>query len=301
MYGLAIGDALGYPVEFLREYRFKATYKEKGLTDFLHTPALYSDDTQMSIAIAKALISSADAEKLDDIDYVMEKVTNEFIDWFLSPDHRGPGRACLKGCNHLNEGESWETSGDLDAKGCGSAMRTAPIGLVYHDDIKKLKEIAIATAKPTHQHPAALAGAVGTAYLVALGLNKTKPELVADNLLELTDSMSDIFTQRILQVKKSLNFEPEEAFKVIGAGWVAEEAVAGALYCFLRSPDNYSQSVLTAVNFSGDRDSVACITGAISGAYNGINAIPEKWIKKVENSDLLNELADKLYNIKSIR
>ncbi|MEM4247911.1 MAG: ADP-ribosylglycohydrolase family protein [Candidatus Nanoarchaeia archaeon] len=295
IYGLAIGDALGYPVEFFKNDEIKIKYEEKGVTDFTRTPALYSDDTQMSIAVANALISSANAQKLNDLEYVMTEVSKEFVNWYKSPENtRAPGNACLSGCFRLKNGISWRESGNPNSKGCGSAMRTAPVGLVYCNDMENLRKVALATAQATHRHPTALAGAVGTAYLVASALKDTNPECMADRLLDLTALISDEFAQKIMQVKKVLTLGPEKAFDVLGGGWVAEEAVAGALYCFLRNPRDYSNAVLTAVNFSGDRDSVACITGAISGSYNGISAIPKKWVNGIENSALLEDIAKKL-------
>ena len=81
---------------------------------------------------------------------------------------------------------------------------------------------------------------------------------------------------------------------VLGEAWTGESAVASALYCFCRSPDNYHRTVLAGANTVGDSDSIACIAGAISGAYNGLESIPRKWRDEVENSEMLYELAGDL-------
>lgn len=70
--------------------------------------------------------------------------------------------------------------------------------------------------------------------------------------------------------------------------------MASALYCFCRSPGDYRCTVLTGANTVGDSDSIACIAGAISGAHNGIEAIPEQWRRDVEDADLLRETAAEL-------
>ena len=86
---------------------------------------------------------------------------------------------------------------------------------------------------------------------------------------------------------------------------MGEEAVAGALYCFLRTPNDFRTTVLTAANASKsdlqakskgrcDSDSIACIAGAISGAYLGVQAIPAEWIATIENRDLLVDLGKRL-------
>ncbi|MEM9492815.1 MAG: ADP-ribosylglycohydrolase family protein, partial [Myxococcota bacterium] len=89
---------------------------------------------------------------------------------------------------------------------------------------------------------------------------------------------------------------PELALSEAGLGeaWVAEEAVASALYCVWRSPGDFRQTVLTAANTDGDSDSIACIAGGISGALNGIESIPAPWIEQIENADMLRDLADRL-------
>jgi len=70
--------------------------------------------------------------------------------------------------------------------------------------------------------------------------------------------------------------------------------VALALYCFLRYPDSYEKCVLRAANTNGDSDSIACIAGAISGAYLGVKAIPKDWIERIENKDYLIDLGIRL-------
>ena len=82
--------------------------------------------------------------------------------------------------------------------------------------------------------------------------------------------------------------------KFLGEGWIGEEAVALALYCFLKFPDDYIKTVLRGANTNGDSDSVACIAGGISGAYLGIAAIPYKWIQHIEKAKYLEELAIRL-------
>ena len=98
-----------------------------------------------------------------------------------------------------------------------------------------------------------------------------------------------------LKVKECLDWEDEEkALNYLGEGWVGEEAVALALYCFLKYPNGYENAVIRGANTNGDSDSVACIGGSISGAYLGIDAIPEKWIQRIEKTDYLDALAGRL-------
>ena len=78
---------------------------------------------------------------------------------------------------------------------------------------------------------------------------------------------------------------------VAGAG---EEAIALGLYCFLRYPNTYEKVVIRGANTNGDSDSIACIAGSISGACLGIEAIPPDWVRRIENSAYLGDLAQRL-------
>ncbi|GAF74678.1 unnamed protein product, partial [marine sediment metagenome] len=103
------------------------------------------------------------------------------------------------------------------------------------------------------------------------------------------------YKSKMLQVKDALKKGPVAAMKDLGEGWVGEEAVACALYCFLKSPGDYSLTVLTGANTSGDSDSIACIAGGLSGTYNGISRIPKRWVNRVEKKEMLRGLASRLF------
>jgi ADP-ribosylglycohydrolase len=291
IYGLAIGDALGAPTEFLPLPKIKAEYGEKGIQD-LPDPALYTDDTQMSIAIAEALIRAGD----QDIESIMEAVKEEFIKWYHSPDNnRAPGNTCLKGIENLKRGMHWSESGIARSKGCGSAMRAAPVGYFYQHDPGKLREVAHATGICTHGHPTADAACIGASYLVKLALDGTSTGEMTKDLLNFTRGISDEWDNAVLKVEECLNWDDEEkALHYLGEGWVGEEAVALALYCFLHYPDSYEKTIIRGANTNGDSDSIACIAGAISGAYLGEDAIPEPWVKQIEKSAYLDDLAHRL-------
>lgn len=99
------------------------------------------------------------------------------------------------------------------------------------------------------------------------------------------------------KLPKFLWTEPAEALsrRGLGEGWVAEEAVASALYCFWRSPLHFERTVVTAATTDGDSDSIACIAGGISGAFCGLGAIPAVWQTNIENSAYLKDVASRLW------
>jgi ADP-ribosylglycohydrolase len=291
MFGLAIGDALGYPTEFMSLREIKAKYGPQGISD-LPEPALFSDDTQMTVAITEALVEAGD----QDLETLMASVRKHFIAWLHAPENdRAPGRTCLQGVGNLEKGLHWSQSGIAESKGCGSAMRAATIGYYYQNDPERLREVAHATGICTHGHPTADAACMATAYLVKLILDGESPEVLIDRTLHFTAGLSDEFERAIFRVRQCLPLGDEEkALSSLGEGWVAEEAVALALYCFLRYPDNYRAAVLRGANTNGDSDTVACIAGALAGARVGSKGIPSGWIQRIEKSRTLGALATRI-------
>ncbi|MBN1848323.1 MAG: ADP-ribosylglycohydrolase family protein [Deltaproteobacteria bacterium] len=302
IYGLAIGDALGRPTEFLKLPQIKAKYGNNGIHD-LPDPALFTDDTQMSVAIAEALIRAGEK----DIESIMVTVKDEFIKWYHSPENiRAPGRTCLTGVAKMEQGIHWCDSGVATSKGCGSAMRAAPIGYLYQNDPDKLREVAHATGICTHGHPTADAACIGAAYLVKLALDGIEPQDMIPKLLQFTAGVSREFDEAIKKVgecmeqESSLPISPIPLFAVspipvaLGEGWIGEEAVGLSLYCFLRYPENFEKVIIRGANTNGDSDSIACIGGSISGAFLGIDAIPKSWIQRIEKTEYLDDIATKL-------
>jgi ADP-ribosylglycohydrolase len=301
IYGLAIGDAMGFYTEFLSLKEILQKHGESGVkyfqsvekTDGTFFPlGTYTDDTQMSLALARAILRT---ETLDVEDF-MKEVKREFVNWMDSPDNnRAPGGACTRGCRNMKYGLHWKESGDPGSKGCGTAMRNAPLGLAYHNKLNKLVEFAHASSVCTHAHPTGIAAGIGTAYAVALiTKGMAEPRDLVDMVARIPYANEE-YRNKILQVNRVLNKKPDHAIPLLGEGWVGEEALAIALYCFVKYPTDFKKTIWTAVNTDGDSDSLACIAGALSGAYNGIEAIPSQWRREVENSELLGNIANKLY------
>ncbi len=295
--GLAVGDALGYPTEFISREQILQRFGPQGLTDFAashgHPPGTYTDDTQMSLAVAEGLLAAPS----DDLDDLMEAIARQFVIWMKSPDNdRAPGNTCMAGCRSLQRGVPWREAGVAHSKGCGSAMRVSPVGLLFHDDLDRLVEVARATALPTHGHPAAQEGAAAAALMAALAARGAGPQEMYDEIKARCFGRSPDFDACLSRVPDMLGAPPAEALAAGGLGeaWIAEEAVASALYCVWRHPDDYGAAVLEAINTDGDSDSIGAITGSVMGARLGIGAIPEGWVEGVEGSAALQALASRL-------
>jgi ADP-ribosylglycohydrolase len=315
--GLAIGDALGHPTEFMGIESIRARWGAEGVTRFepagRHPAGTFTDDTQMSIAVARALVR-AGRQPVDDLMAVMAE---EFMNWSVSAENnRAPGGACMSGCSSLRRGVAWRRAGVADSKGCGAAMRAAPIGLFYASDLDRLVEVAAAQTALTHRHPTAFASAVaaaaGVAWLVRehpldglLGFVVECVERVSDPLLESMGCEPRLIErygrremlEALEKTAEVLDRESDDVCRLLGGAWIGEEAVACALWCVLRARGDFRETVLRGANSSGDSDSIACIAGSFAGAHGGTHAIAREWAEDVEQSARLEALASALHAV----
>jgi ADP-ribosylglycohydrolase len=310
--GLAVGDAVGYPCEFRSREAILQTFPPAGVAGPValqdpvwprppyivgseHPVGTFTDDTQMSIAVARGLL---DAEG-GDLDAIMKAIAGHFVRWSRSADNdRSPGSTCMTGCKALGKGVHWSEAGVADSKGCGSAMRVAPIGLLSWREEEQLVEWARASSLLTHGHDAALEGSVAAALLVARALQGQSPEELYQAVASACGGRSRDFDQCWQKIPNLLQEEPALVLAEggLGEGWIAEEAVASAFYCYWRSPTDFRKIILTAANTDGDSDSIACIAGGIAGAALGVSAIPSEWLDVLEDAEGLRELAEKLWD-----
>lgn len=321
--GLAIGDALGFEVEFSSIEAINKRFGPGGIRDLVvdhkiqgKLVARFSDDTQMSLAVCRGLLRSGKGKTCDELAPV---VAEEFIEWACNPPdgHRAPGGACMAGCNALQAGAWWEQAGARDAGGCGTAMRSAPYALYFVNDYEGALECAARHAKMTHGHKlaAAASAAVAAGVLTALHADAailTSPHTIFRAMVDAAARYDDITARMLLDVQMrvqrlwrlqeslspdSWNVERERS-RVDALdkwrGWAGHEAVAAALYCFLTNVDDFEQCMIDAANSPGDSDSVASIAGALAGAYLGRSKIPEKWVAVIERRDELINTADAL-------
>ena len=296
MWGLALGDALGKPVEFKHLWRIKEDYGPNGITE-LPRNSIWTDDTEMTFAVARALIKS---HKLS-VEEISKQIAEEFIVWLDTNTGHAPGNTCIRAIVFYKEDpkKDWWNSGIKESKGCGSAMRVAPIGL-YFSDPQKIYQIAYNSSLITHAHSTALAAAVGAAYLVRLAIDKIAIDEWPDLVKKMVDNISEPgkteFCNAINGAIEALNIEDtEKAIKTIGKGWIGEEAVAIALYCCMKYPkaEDFKKMLILSVNHDGDSDSTGCIAGGIMGAYHGFRGLGQEiydWITRLRESERMKKI-----------
>jgi ADP-ribosylglycohydrolase len=319
--GQCLGDAVGFVVEGYSPAACKHYIEDFVKTDkvgeFGHFPlpfGQYSDDSQF----ARELMQSyAKCGKFDPADYA-ERIAMTFVEKRIIAF----GYSTKEAVKRLCQGISWEESGaPPPAAGNGSAMRAAPIGLFFYDKPEMLIQAAHDQGRITHKDPRSSAGAVAISGAVALALrdNIINPEFFISTLAEWTGTISPSFSSELRRLPDWLSLPPEEAATVIsGAGFDPDyidddewkgmsgfviSSVLWSLYSFLRTPDDYLETICTAISGGGDTDTTAAMAGAISGAYLGINAIPSHLTTYLTDRgtwkyDELVELAHKCYEIK---
>ena len=294
----AAGDALGAPVEFLWMAEIRQHYGYQGIRDYPRGEGLITDDTQMTMATARALLAAATAVRDGDIDAATRAVYHEYLVWFETQEdpleQRGPGRTCLSA---LASGRMGTTAWAInDSKGCGGVMRVAPVGLALPGRPQAAYELGRATAAITHGHPGGQTPSGWLAALVAELVTGADLRATVRSLLRL--SLLDDDSQALAAAAWELagaDAAPEEAWQRLGAGWTGDEALAIGLFAALKHPADLEAALPLAVNHSGDSDSTGTICGAILGAHLGLGALPERWLTGLEHRQALMHLADELH------
>lgn len=331
--GGAAGDALGYAVEFKSYRTILKEYGQKGIREYQLTNdvALISDDTQMTLFTADALLQ-AEAKGIHSKNDYIEAMIIGYSNWYRTQfesydnalrsnsgsykakgswllgikelyNQRAPGVTCMQeienGCrgnmeNPINE-----------SKGCGGLIRIAPIGLYFCSPVYAAK-IASENAALTHGHPLGYIPAAALAYLISLLCSKPElclKEAVRETLREIDslfknnrylDSFLEIVVKAVYLSKEDR--PDEECIREIGEGWTAEETLAIAIYCALKYEKDFDAAIIAAVNHDGDSDSTGTVVGNILGVYLGYEAIPKRFLQKLELKKTIWLLAEDLLN-----
>lgn len=330
--GGAIGDALGYPVEFVHSFEdIQARYGERGIIRFElghNGKALVSDDTQMTLFTANGLLNAKRYGQPGTVG-----IRNAYVEWYQTQtgmkssgfndcwiaslpelnQNRAPGMTCMSALATIFRGGiPMNTS-----KGCGGVMRIAPIplyavvpkgndGIMPRIAVMDAAELAGQAAWITHKHPLGFIPAALEAYIIyRLALDdKPSSHALQEYVSEGLKAMRELYPQYPKEideldglVRLALNLTYNDTTDVenvdsIGGGWVGDEALAIGLYCALKHFDNFEEAMIAAVNHAGDSDSTGAVTGNILGAAIGYEEIPQFFKDDLEMQDLILHMAD---------
>ena len=284
--GGAVGDAFGSAVEFLSIDAIREKYGKAGITELVCAEsglAEITDDTQMTLFTAEGILRAASSGQGNSIEQVSQSVHHAYLRWLVTQGYpqfeeygwiydgwllevkelhhrRAPGNTCLSALLSKERGTFEKPLNN--SKGCGGVMRVAPAGLAYPKELSF--KMGADFAVITHGHPSGYLSAGALAYMIAAIVEgSTLEEAVAGALAVLKDhegheECADILEKAIELVSSDL---PDgEAIKILGEGWVGEEALAIAVFCALKHSGDFRQAIIAAVNHSGDSDSTGAIT-----------------------------------------
>jgi len=181
-------------------------------------------------------------------------------------------------------------------------MRVAPVGLMYHDDIDRLREVAHVSSQITHAHDLGKEGAALQAYSVAVATaaDRSTPLDAGVFVARLRRFVQhEVFRERVDSIGRLLEgAEKRRVIEELGHGIEAFNSVPAAIFCFLSHPGSFEEAIVYAISLGGDTDTIAAMAGAISGAYLGIEAIPGDWQRRLENGDYIRALGEDLWQLK---
>lgn len=329
--GGAIGDALGYPIEFHSYNNIISHFGENGVSDYAFNKGLISDDTQMTLFTIEGLLKENNGKyPFEEIDICKRNIYESYKNWYLTQitpfskrksfdrydedsillntedlfDLRAPGNTCLSALGSGKMGGIKEPINN--SKGCGGIMRVAPVGLYFRPSIYNSHFVATLAGEVsaiTHGH---LLGNIPSSMIVTMLYkicyeDNSLPQSIVESLKVVKEvyghsSDMDYFEKLIkkaILLSNSSNSDIEN-IEILGGGWVAEETLAIAIYCALKYENDFEKAVLTSVNHSGDSDSTGAVTGNIMGVLLGYDKIPMKYVEKLEMRTLIEEMALKL-------
>jgi ADP-ribosylglycohydrolase len=317
--GQCLGDALGAPVEGSPRPVCQAYVNQQVRTGQLgnrsrgnYVMGQYTDDSQLARELLQSYVACS---KFDPQDYA-QRIAAIFAEGRIV----GYGQATIAAACRLIQGVAWEEAGTPPpSAGNGSAMRAGPIGLMFFDVPQQLIQAAHDQGRITHQDSRCSAGAVAIAGAVALALQSQaiNRQQFLSQLSQWVNEIDPTFASYLQQLSDWSNLPPQQAVTFIaGAGLDSAGtdssqglspfvvgSVLWSLYTFLRTPDDYLETICTAIAVGGDVDTIAAMAGAISGAFLGLEAIPAALTRRLTdqgtwNYDELVNLALKSYELK---
>lgn len=319
--GGAVGDALGAPVEFMSLREIRDRYGNNGIQELdiaYGRVGAITDDTQMTLFTAEGLIRAQSRYRDRGICNPASVVYRAYLRWLKTQGYtdpalpyfdtapgwlvgvhelhsrRAPGNTCISA---LASGQMGTREGPINtSKGCGTVMRVAPVGLI---DARDPFALGCETAALTHGHITGQLAAGALALIVHLLLEShSLDDAIAATLDRLSTETGNEETttaiRRAVALAESDVAPIAETVEHLGGGWIAEEAIAIALFCALVAKDDFAYGVGLAVNHTGDSDSTGAIAGNLLGAKLGTDAIPSRWLDQLDLREVIQTVAEDL-------
>jgi ADP-ribosylglycohydrolase len=280
--GLSVGDALGS--------QFFVPYNQHLLAhSFRPVPPatwFYTDDTEMALGILEVLDRHGRVEQ--------DELARVFGRRYDNEMYRGYGPMAHEILSALHRGEPWQqvapaVFGGQGSMGNGSAMRVAPVGAYFADDLRRVAAEAEKSAVVTHAHPEGVAGGVAAAVATATAWrlrdragDAAAWEELFEAVLALTPQGS---TRRGIEEARGLGDVPvQDAVVALGNGSrvTAPDTVPFCLWAAIRHLHDFEAAFWTTIEAGGDIDTTAAIVGGIVVMATGRQGIPPLWLRSRE-------------------
>ncbi|OAI57357.1 hypothetical protein AYO49_02225 [Verrucomicrobiaceae bacterium SCGC AG-212-N21] len=253
-------------------------------------PWWHTDDTQMAMAIVEGLAWNGKI--------VPDSLADRFVDRYQADPGRGYGKGARIQLAEIARGTGWrQTSAAIfngqGSKGNGGAMRSAPLGAWFADDLAHVVSESAESAIVTHSHPEGVAGSVAVSLAAAAAWRARS--------LPLEEAREQMWTTVIERTPagetrdglvQARSIAPSEraarAAGILGSGFLvtAADTVPFAVWCAARHLDNYSEALFATLQGDGDCDTNCAIVGGIVALYAGRESIPQAWLESRERLDL---------------
>jgi ADP-ribosylglycohydrolase len=268
--GLSVGDAFGE--QFFSQP--SAIFERR----LLATPWKYTDDTHMALSIVKLLHDGGGIDQ--------SRLADSFGQQYQHESWRGYGPGMHRLLPQIRKGMPWHTAarylfGGQGSFGNGAAMRVAPVGAFFADDLDMVIEHAQRSAEVTHAHPEGIAGAIAVAIAVACAwrLRDTSPLPTRQEFIDLVLPLipeGQVRQQAQRARDLSIGVSVHEAAKTLGSGFrvTAQDTVPFVLWCAGQRLDNYEQALWLTASGLGDIDTTCAMVGGIVASYTGLEGIP---------------------------
>jgi ADP-ribosylglycohydrolase len=294
--GLAVGDAFGecfFLLPFVRsgaisEEALHELNSEERIREFIrrreivaHPPWHWTDDTHMALSIF---------ETLRDLEIISQStLASRFGQRYLEEPARGYGPAMHTLLPQLASGANWKTAPrelfhGVGSFGNGAAMRVAPVGAYFADDLQAVIQNAGDSAEVTHAHPEGIAGAIAVAVATAVAWQYSNHRISARDFVEplLPHVPRSAVRHGMETAQKLLDGKPvavEEAADSLGSGQrvTAQDTVPFVIWCAAQHLDNYEEALWLTVAGLGDRDTTCAMVGGIVAMSAPQSTLPAKW------------------------
>ncbi len=275
---LGLADALG---EML-SYRAAAASRRLLENDLPAGPWFHTDDTEMALAICGVLRAHGCVHQ--------DALAHRFARRFEREPERGYGRGARLLLQQIIRGADWREAapkgfGGQGSMGNGAAMRVAPLGAYFADDLRRCVAEARASAVVTHAHPEGVAGAIAVAVAAAMAwqIQQDPERSYFGEILRWTPE-SEVRRKILLASQVPVDAAAHDVARALGNGSLvtAPDTVPFCLWAAWRYRDNYVEALGETIRVDGDCDTNAAIVGGIVAQSAGREALPEEWLAQRE-------------------